>query len=248
MSPNTLGTDPVHVMERTDSERSGSAKPAATTALSDRELCDRFEVIPTAAINDVLRSKGLIQQVLPPSVEGLEPSMRVAGIAFTIKGSKNLQLANEMEERAAMLEAIPQDAVCVWDTSNDDESAQWGEVMTMAAQRQGCRGAIVDGGVRDTDKILELDFPVFCRYRTSNGMLGRFRMSAWQVPVRIGQVTIHPGDITVGDIDGVIIVPRALAEETLVEAERIQFDEISLKKMITDGIAPREVVERGGYF
>jgi 4-hydroxy-4-methyl-2-oxoglutarate aldolase len=216
--------------------------------VSDAELCDRYQLVPTAAINDVLRSSGLVAQVLPPTVTGLVPGMRTAGFAFTIKGSKNLQLDNEMEERAAMLEAIPEHSVCVWDTTNDDESAQWGEVMTMAAMRQGCRGAIVDGGVRDTDKILDLAFPVFCRYRTSNGMLGRFRMSGWQTPIRIGTVVIQPGDLVIGDLDGVIIVPRARAWETLLAAEKIAGSEVHLKQMITDGVSPREVVERGGYF
>lgn len=216
--------------------------------VSDAELCDRYQRVPTAAINDVLRGAGLTDQVLPPTITGLRPEMRTAGFAFTIKGSKNLQLANEMEERAAMLEAITEHSVCVWDTSHDDESAQWGEVMTMAAQRQGCRGAVVDGGVRDTDKIIGLGFPVFCRYRTSNGMLGRFRMTAWQTPVRIGGVVITPGDLVIGDLDGVIIVPRELAWKTLVAAEEVAGEETRLKRMIDDGIAPREVVRRGGYF
>ncbi|MFF3030932.1 RraA family protein [Streptomyces rubiginosohelvolus] len=216
--------------------------------IEDRELCDRYAAVPTAAVNDVLRSKGLLHQVLPPAIAALDPSHRVAGIAFTIKGSKNLQLENEMVERAAMLEAIHENAVCVWDTSGDDESAQWGEIMTMAAIRQSARGAIVDGGVRDSEKVLGLGFPVFARYRTSNGMLGRFRMSAWQTPIRIGEVTIQPGDILVGDLDGVIVVPRAIAADVLPEAERIGDDEVNLKAMINDGLGPREVVERGGYF
>lgn len=216
--------------------------------VEDRELCDRYEQVSTAAINDVLRAGGLTRQVLPPTVTGLRSEMRLAGLVFTIKGSKSLQLTNEMEERAAMLEAIPDQSVCVWDTSEDDESAQWGEIMTMAAARQGCRGAVVDGGVRDTDKILELNFPVFCRYRTSNGMLGRFRMIGWQSPIRIGSVTLLPGDVVVGDIDGVIVIPRVVAWDTLLAAEEIAVNEVSLKQMIVDGIAPREVVKRGGYF
>lgn len=227
---------------------STSPQAGSTSVLELSELCDRFSMVPTAAINDVLRTEGLLSQVLPPTLRGLDPSMRLAGAAFTIKGSKSLKLDNEMTERAAMLEAIPADSICVWDTSGDDESAQWGEVMTLAAQRAGCRGTVVDGGVRDTDKVLGLNFPVFCRYRTSNGMLGRFRMSDWQVPVRIGGVTIRPGDLVVGDADGVIVVPRPLAAQTLLAAEKIAATEIEIKNMIDTGASPREVVDRGGYF
>lgn len=216
--------------------------------ISATELCDRFAAVPTAAVNDVLRADGLISQVLPPTLAPLDPDMRTAGLAFTIKGSKSLELSGEMAERAAMLEAIQPDTVCIWDTSGDDESAQWGEVMTMAAQRRGSRGAVVDGGVRDTKAVLGLDFPLFCRYRTSNGMLGRFRMTAFQVPIRVGGVIIRPGDLVVGDLDGVIIVPQERAYAVLLAAEKIKDAEVELKQMIIDGVPPKEVIDRGGYF
>ena len=151
-------------------------------------------------------------------------------------------------QRAQLLEEIPAESVCVWDTSGDDESAQWGEIMTMAAKRQGCRGAIVDGGVRDTNKVLEQNFPVFCKYRSSNGMLGRFRMIGWQLPVQIGRVQIFPGDILFGDIDGVIVVPRALAWEVLQRAEQILRNEEGIKVMVENDVKPTEVVKNGGYF
>ena len=62
------------------------------------------------------------------------------------KGAKSLEILDELEGRAEMLEAIPEWSMVAWDTSNDDESAQWGEVMTMAAAKRGCRGAVIDGG------------------------------------------------------------------------------------------------------
>ena len=133
------------------------------------ELCRRYEALYTGAVNDVLRERGLCYQTLPNDIMPLREKMRVAGIAFTVKGAKNLTIEGEMEKRAEMLEAIHANSVVVWDTSHDDESAQWGEVMTQAAIRAGCRGAIIDGGVRDTLQILAQNFPVFCRYRTSNG-------------------------------------------------------------------------------
>lgn len=234
----------VHVSTDVSDPRVVSVSPYIT----EGQLCDRYEAIPTASINDVLRREGLLHQVLPPSISSQAPGIHLAGIAFTIKGSKSLKLHDEMPERAEMLESIPRNAVCVWDTSNDDESAQWGEIMTMAAQRQGARGAVVDGGLRDTEKVLGLDFPVFSRYLTSNGMLGRFRMAGWQTPIRIGQVTIQPGDVIVGDADGVIVIPRAIAVDILTAAEALVAHEVEVRSMVTEGIEPREVVARGGCF
>lgn len=216
--------------------------------ISDKELCDRYEKVFTAAVNDVLREMQLLHQVLPNNIMPLKDEMRVAGIAFTVKGSKNLKLENEMEFRAKMLEELHEDSVVVWDTSGDDESAQWGEVMTMASKRRGCRGAVVDGGVRDTDNILSQNFPVFCKYRTSNGMLGRFRMIGYQMPIMLGRVMIYPGDIIFGDIDGVIVVPRDIAYDVLLRAEYIKENEKEIKKMVLEGLTPSEVVKKGGYF
>ena len=216
--------------------------------ISDQELIERYEAVFTAAVNDVLREMGYLYQTLPSAIQGLTMDMRVAGIAFTIKGSKNLRIEDEMPERAKMLDAIAPYSVCVWDTSGDDESAQWGEIMTMASMSRGCRGAIVDGGVRDVDRILKLGFPVFARYRSSSGMLGRFRMIGYQMPIQIGGVNIAPGDVILADIDGAIVVPRALAMEVLEKAEAIRDNEVEIKKMVLSGLKATEIVERGGYF
>lgn len=216
--------------------------------ISERELCERYEKVTTPMVNDVLREMELLYQTFPNHIMPLREEMKVAGIAFTIKGSKNLKLDDEMPERAAMLEAIPENSICVWDTSGDDESAQWGEIMTMASKKQGCRGAVVDGGVRDTDKILEQKFPVFCKYRTSNGMLGRFRMIGYQIPIVMGNVHVYPGDVILGDIDGCIAIPRELAYEVLLRAEQIRDNEVGIKQMVGSGMKPTEVVENGGYF
>lgn len=216
--------------------------------VSDEEICKRYEGVFTAAVNDVLREMGFLYQTLPSSIQAVREGMKVAGICFTIKGSKNLDLADEMMQRARMLEAIPPNSVCVWDTSGDDESAQWGEIMTMAAKKRGCRGAVVDGGVRDTDRVLKENFPVFCRYRSSNGMMGRFRMINYQIPISIGNTLIRPGDIIFGDIDGVLIIPREIAMEVLERAEQIRDNEVEIKEMVQSGTAPMEVVEKGGYF
>lgn len=216
--------------------------------VSDTELCERFEALFTAAVNDVLREHNLTYQTLPNNIMPLENHMKVAGPIFTIKGAKSLLIKDEMKERAEMLESIPRNGVVVWDTSGDDESAQWGEVMTMAAKRRGCRGAIVDGGVRDTDRVLGLDFPVFVKYKSSNGMLGRFRISGWQIPIRIGDVEIFPGDIVFADIDGAIVIPRAIAYEVLIRAEAIAESENELKKWVESGMSTTEIVAKGGYF
>ena len=235
-------------MNLSELEKERAAGDLEAFPISDKELCERYEKVTTAMVNDVLREDKLLYQTLPNNIMPIKDDMKVAGIAFTIKGSKNLLLTNEMEQRAQMLESILPDSVCVWDTSGDDESAQWGEIMTMASKKRGCRGAIVDGGVRDTNKVLKQRFPVFCKFRSSNGMLGRFRMIGYQIPVSIGGVIIYPGDIVMGDIDGCIVIPRRMAYDVLVRAEAIRDNEVEIKKMVSGGMKPTDVVKNGGYF
>ena len=79
-------------------------------------------------------------------------------------------------------------------------------------------------------------------------MLGRFRISHWQTPIRIGEVDIFPGDIIFGDIDGVIVVPRHMAVEVLIRAEEIAAAESQLKQWVEEGLPATEIVGRGGYF
>lgn len=217
-------------------------------AIPTRELCQRYEALFTGAVNDVLREHALVDQALPHDIVPLLPDRTVAGIAFTIKSAKDPTIEGELVKRAEMLDAIEPDAFCLWDTGGDDQSAHWGEMMTAASKQRGARAAAVEGGLRDTKQVLAQDFPVFYRYRTSNGSLGRCKIVAYQTPIRIGSVIIKPGDIVMGDIDGVVVVPRRLAVVVLARAEEIHRTEKDIKRWITGGQKASDVVKAGGYF
>ena len=190
---------------------------------------------------DKLLESRKVQPPKPFSVALSEVCQRFEGL-YT--GAVN----DVLRVRGEMLDAITPNSVVVWDTSGDDLSAQWGEVMTMTAKRQGARGAVVDGGVRDTKLVLSQGFPLWVRYRTSNAMMGRFRITGWNLPVEIGRVHIFPGDIVFADIDGAVIVPRPIAYDVLLRAEEVVHGEQEIKKWVTDGVPVKEVIDRGGYF
>ena len=236
------------MMKLEELEADREVNPQSPLPLPEKEICDRYEKIFTAAVNDALRERKLLHQTLPNGIAPLRDHMKAAGFAFTIKGAKTLTWKNDMAERAKMLDAIAENSFVVWDTSLDRESAHWGECMTMAAQRKHCRGAAVDGGVRDTDRVLELRFPLWIRYRSSNGMLGRFRISGWQTPILMGDVIVNPGDLIFADIDGALCVPRDVCVPVLERAEEIAHGESDLKKWILEGMSAQEIVKRGGYF
>jgi 4-hydroxy-4-methyl-2-oxoglutarate aldolase len=234
------------------SKLAASRSPNAKLALeiNERALCDRFTKTYTGAINDVLREFNLMDQTLPITLRPLRPDMVMAGIAFTIRSSRDpgLDLDGEMKQRADLLEAIPDNAVCVWDTNHDDGAAHWGGMMTAAVKKRGVRGAIVDGGIRDTHQIAAEDFPIFYRFHSSNGMLGRSRVIAHQVPVFIGETMVFPGDVVIADIDGAIVVPRRIACDVLRRTEDIINFEHTIKTWVDEGNSPTEIVKKGGYF
>jgi regulator of RNase E activity RraA len=216
--------------------------------ISIAEMRRRYLELYSGAVNDVLRFKHkLYGTCLPNDFRPLRPEMKLAGQAFTVKGAPDVTTDGEFEMRARMLEALHEDCIVVWDCTGDTRTAQWGEVMTMAAVRAGCRGAVVNG-IRDTESILEQQFPVLHRYTANAGMLGRFRMYHYQKPVMIGEAMVHPGDWIFADIDGALVVPAEIAHDVLVEAEQLVNDEVEVKQWIEDGVSPTEVVDRGGYF
>ncbi|MFW6456662.1 MAG: RraA family protein [Planctomycetota bacterium] len=215
--------------------------------ISITEMRERYLKLYTGAVNDVLRFEYDRHSAFPSRYVPLEPDMKMAGLAFTLKGGPDINTDGEMERRAEMLESLPSDSIAVWDCTGDQVTAQWGEVMTMAAQRRGCHGAVVNG-IRDTRSIRDQQFPVFHQYRTNTGMLGRFRLYYWQKPVRIGDITVEPYDWIFGDIDGLVCVPGEIAFDVLEKAEQVLDDEDGIREMVRDGIRPTEIVDKGGYF
>ena len=212
------------------------------------ELLARYERLYTGAISDVLREHCLTEQTLPNALAPLHPNKTVAGFAFTVKSAPNTKITGELTFRTQMLDAMHAGSFVVWDTSGDMEATAWGGVMTATALGKDIRAAVIDGGIRDTHQIMEKDFPVYYRYRSPNGSLGRCLISHYQVPIRIGSAWIRPGDIVIGDIDGVIVVPRKLAVEVLLRAEEILRNEKQIFGWVADGESVQSITEKGGYF
>ena len=217
-------------------------------AIPDEELLARFEQLYTGAVNDVLREFCLLDQALPYRIKPLREYQTVAGFAFTVKSSPNSKITGEMEYRSQMLDDLCPNTFIIWDTSLDEKATLWGGVMTATAKKLGVKAACIDGGIRDTHQILGAEFPVFYRYRISNGSLGRCLITHYQIPVRIGDVDVKPGDIVLGDVDGVLCVPREIACEVLLRAEEIKANEKKIFGWVDEGQSIQEITDKGGYF
>lgn len=213
---------------------------------------DRFAAIYTAALADILDARGYREQTLPPAIGPLQQGSRLAGPAYTVKGAPATNPDNASYDLAirkvlAMLGEVPEGHVAVY-ACDQDVSAHLGELSVTSLKARGVAGCVLDGGCRDVSLIRNEGFPVFARFVTPEDSTWRWELEATQVPVVIGRVRIEPGDWIVGDDDGVVIVPAAIAEDVLVEAETKAATESEIRAAVRDGMPPLEAYERYGTF
>jgi regulator of RNase E activity RraA len=183
---------------------------------------DRFQVINerlyTAVIGDVLDALGLCHQFLPPQVRPLLPHMRLAGRAMPVLVAD--VFGPQPKPFGLLTEALDalQPGEVYLARGCTQAAAMWGEILTATAQSRGAVGAVVDGFHRDTAKVLGQGFPVFSTGPYAQDSSVRTVVRDYGVPIEIGGVSIRPGDLVVGDIDGVLVVPTEVEDEVVERA------------------------------
>jgi 4-hydroxy-4-methyl-2-oxoglutarate aldolase len=168
---------------------------------------------------------------LPASIRPLAPHVRVAGPALPVRCAAG----NNLWLHHGIAAAAPGEVLVV-QVEGVAECAYWGDLMTIAAQQRGVAGLVVQGAVRDVQRILDLGFPVFC---TGACLRGPSREAltdgASGAAVQIGGVTVSRGDFVVGDADGVIVLPAAQAAAIVTDAERREEREQALVARLRAG-------------
>jgi regulator of RNase E activity RraA len=175
--------------------------------------------------------------------------MRLAGPAFTVEGRpvETEDWDAAIRRTLAMLGGVPAGHVAVY-ACNHDVSAHFGELSAVSLQSRGVAGCVIDGGCRDVRFIAGEGFPVFTRFVTPEDSTWRWQVEATQVPITIGRVRVEPGDWVVGDEDGVVVVPQAVAAEVLAAAELKAGTEDEIRAAVRDGMLPLAAYERYGTF
>jgi 4-hydroxy-4-methyl-2-oxoglutarate aldolase len=219
-------------------------------SLDPQELQRRFAALYTGAITDVLDRMGFLSQTLPPDITPLRPGMRLAGPAYPIEGrpDRAAEYDTAIRKVLEMLGQVPAGHVAVYQT-NDRSSAHLGELSVTSLKARGCAGAVIDGGCRDVDLILREDYPVFTRYTTPQDCTHRWELVAHgDVTVTIGEVSVAPRDYVVADADGIVVVPRDVLIEVLVQAEAKVATESEIRDAVRAGALPLAAYERFGTF
>jgi len=207
--------------------------------LSNFELALRYGKVRVADVVDALDRFGFHDEVLVSSaIRPLYLGIKVAGAALTVKAlrakgripsmspSDYENYADDWYGKRAnydcFMKLAGRGTVIVVDLDGYVDVGFWGSMIALVAKQRGVEGIVLDGGCRDSREIKQIGFPVFCRGTGRTEVIGRVEVNPEKVnvPVMIGGVIINPGDIVVGDDDGVVAVPRKVASEVLARAER----------------------------
>lgn len=179
------------------------------------DIVRKASAFAASILADVAGRRGTLDGRIQP----LAPSMRLAGPAFTIE----VRAGDNLMIHAAMTMAKAGD-VLVIDGKADRTCALMGSIMINACKKLGLGGVVIDGAVRDTEELRELGFPVYAICANPNGPT-KFVPGRINWPISCGGIAIRPGDLVVGDADGVVVVEREKAASLLDEAAKKVADE-----------------------
>ena len=203
----------------------------------------------TAVLSDVLDELGFRDQAMPPSIRPLDEELTLAGFARTGLYREVFHAAageNPYELEIALIDDLKPDDVAVFGCCGSRRIAPWGELLSTASRARGASGCVTDGFVRDVRAIRALRFPVFHGGIAPLDSKGRGKVAEIDVPIRCGGVAVAPGDLIVGDADGVIVVPQAIEDEVLRQAFAKVTGENTTRDELAAGAKLADVFARHG--
>jgi 4-hydroxy-4-methyl-2-oxoglutarate aldolase len=213
------------------------------------DFCDRLEAVYTGALHDVMRAMGLTNFVLPPEILPLANGDKLAGPIYTVEGKSGTDLdAHEtLLEWTGLLSKAPSGHVIICQP-NTHEVALMGELSAETLKFKGIRGYIVDGGSRDVEFLLNMEFSTWCSFKTPKDIVGRWLPVSFNETIRIGDVDVSGGAWVLADLDGIVILPKDKAEEIVAETERVIGTENKIRSAIFEGMDPQDAYLKWGKF
>ena len=186
-------------------------------------LQEYHSIVP--GVSDVMNRLNAMSSDIKP----LFPGIRVVGVALTIKTT-----SSDLAPVIKALDLIQTDDLLVVDTHNSKNTAFWGEIVAMEAQRKGAVGIILDSAVRDVVELREMKFPVLCQGIAPN-VASLVGFGYINVPIQCGGAAVNAGDIVIIDDNGVVVVPQDDAEEVLQKTRRFLENEVKIIERVKAG-------------
>ena len=208
-------------------------------------LLERLDRLTVALAADVLDRLGFREQVLSHRIRPVAGPEHLAGRAFPVAAEVDSAILDEpYEHELAAVDATPAGAVVVLATGEYREAAIWGELLATRVIAQGSAGVVTDGAVRDLAGLRRLGLPTFAGAVSANDSRGRITVRSWGRPTVCTGVAVAPGDLVLGDPDGVVVVPADAAADVLAAAEEKQAKEELARTLLTSGARAAEVWEQ----
>ena len=224
-----------------------------TEMLVDMSSADHSEFIrladarlTTCNISDSLDKCGYRDQVAFNRLVSLRLEDRIMGRARTVRFEEdpNPNPENPYDDMIAFIDSVEPGEIVVIATGRSNKTAFWGELFSAAAKARGALGMITDGNIRDTDKILIVDFPVFSISHRPLDYRGRMKVTEIQTTVTVEGVDIHPGDLLMADNDGVVVIPKEIESDVLDAARKRVMTESTVLSELQAGSTLREVWDK----
>ena len=203
----------------------------------------------TAVLSDVLDDLGYRDQAVKPHIRPLDESLVMFGRARTGSYREVYHIEpgeNPYELEIALIDDLKPGQVVVLGCGGSDRIAPWGELLTTASRARGAVGCLTDGLVRDVRFIREMTFPVFAGAIGPLDSKGRGVMTDLDKPVLCGGVLVNPGDYILGDVDGVIVIPQAIAAEAIDRALAKAQGEDKMRQELAEGAYLKDMFNKYG--
>ncbi len=210
--------------------------------MTDRSV-ERARSHDCATLSDAMDRLGI--EGVCRGIKPRDHGFRMAGRAFTVRyGPVDVVTPGNVGD---YIDDLLPGTVVVLDNSGREDCTVWGDILTQLAHAKGIAGTVIDGPCRDVHLCLKLGYPVYSRSYSMKTGKDRVQVDATQVPVQIGAARVRPGDLLVGDADGVVVLPHERESEILDLADQIEAAEDAIRQAIERGSSLREAREKFRY-
>jgi len=199
--------------------------------MSNDIALQRAAKLETATLSDALDRLGIAGQCY--GIRGRDPDFRMAGRAFTMRCGPNSTPPGTVGD---YIDDVPEGAVVVIDNGGRTDATIWGDILTEIAHRRKLAGTVIDGISRDVHLCRNLGYPVFSVDHWMRTGKDRVQVEEMDCVVAIGGARVAPGDILIGDPDGVVVIPQAHEEAVLAAAEEIDAAETRIREAVRGGM------------